>query len=215
MTREELKEERRIKRKLREEKEAQKPTWRVLLEYVIIAAIGVLVAFLLCKFVIINAIVPSSSMYPTIKEGDKMIGYRLAYVNKEPKRGDIVIFKCPEVGSDYDKPFVKRLIGLPGETVSLRNGEVWIIPASGAENAFKLSEDYLLEPMIESASINNKDYGPLKENEYFFMGDNRNGSHDCRYFGAVTRDRILAKVVLKYYPGFKAIKSHEYNEPIQ
>lgn len=200
------KEERRLlkeeKRRIAEEKEANKPAWRVFLEYVIIAAVGVLVAFLLCKFVIINAIVPSSSMYPTIKEGDRMIGFRLAYLNKEPERGDIIIFKCPEQGADYNKPFVKRLIGLPGETVKITAGEVWIYPVEG--EPFQLVEDYLLEPMSTTANVNNAEY-VIGKDEYFFMGDNRNGSHDCRYFGAVSKDRILAKVIFKYFKGFKII----------
>lgn len=207
MTKEErelLKEE---KRRIAEEKEANKPTWQVFLEYVIIAGVGVLVAFLLCKFVIINAVVPSSSMYPTIKEGDRMIGFRLAYVNKEPQRGDVVIFKCPEPGADYDKPFVKRLIGLPGERVVIKAGEVWIY--SQDKDPYRLQEDYLLEAMNASANINNQAYpsedGYFGEDEYFFMGDNRNGSHDCRFFGPVKKDRILAKVLFKYYKGFKVI----------
>lgn len=185
-------------------KEEDKSASRVVFEYVRVIVIGALIAFLLCKFVIINAVVPSGSMIPTINKGERLIGFRLAYKFSEPERGDIIIFKCPEEGADYNKLFIKRLIGLPGETVTIRAGEVWITPADGSE-PFKLDESYLNEEPLESAQVNNMSY-TVGEDEYFFMGDNRNNSHDCRYFGNVTKDRIVAKAVWKYWKGFEVLK---------
>ena len=194
---------RKQKREMRDMNEEDKSGFRVFLEYLRVIAIGVLAAFLLCRFVIINAEVPSSSMVPTIQVKDRMIGLRLTYYFSDPKRGDVVIFKCPEVGDDFGKLYVKRVIGLPGETVIIRAGQIWIRDAEG--NEFHVDEPYLCDEPWPDMSVNNAEY-PLGEDEYFMMGDNRNYSHDSRYFGAVDRDRIKAKVLFKYYKGFKIIK---------
>lgn len=182
-------------------------TSKAVWEYVRAVLIGVLIAFLLLRFVIINAKVPSSSMYPTLKVHDRMIGLRLTYYFSDPKRGDIVIFKCPEEGANYNKLYVKRVIGLPGETVTIRAGEVWIRTVGGDE--FRLEENYLAEPPNGSLAVNNNTY-QLGEGEYFVMGDNRNNSVDSRFWYAngyqVTRDRIKAKAVFKYYKGFEVLE---------
>lgn len=175
----------------------------VILDCVKIIVIAALAAFLLLRFVLINAKVPSSSMYPTLKVGDRMIGLRVPYYFTDPKRGDIVIFKCPEEGENYNKLYVKRVIGLPGETVSIRAGQVWITTADGEE--FHLEENYLSEP----PRAEEHEY-KLGDDEYFVMGDNRNDSYDSRYWLAfgykVTRERIKAKAVFKYYKGFEVLE---------
>lgn len=202
----ELRKKKRAEKKAKkEEAEKAKTPLRVLLDYLIVIAIGIGVAFLLCKFVIINAEVPTSSMVPTINVKDRMIGLRVTYYFSDPKRGDVVIFKCPDPTPEYyDKLFVKRVIGLPGETVTIKAGEVWITPADGGE-PFRLQEDYLNEVPKADISQNNSEY-VLGDDEYFMMGDNRNYSLDSRYWGNVSRDRILAKVLFKYYKGFEVIK---------
>ena len=106
------------KKEAKRVKEANKTTFQVAMEYVRVILIGALVAFLLCKFVIVNAEVPSGSMIPTINIKDRMIGLRMTYYFTDPKRGDVAIFKCPAEGPDYGKLYVKRVIGLPGETVT-------------------------------------------------------------------------------------------------
>lgn len=199
--------ERRARKKLeKERKEENKSTGRVIFEYVRVVVIGALIAFLLCKFVIINAEVPTGSMIPTINRGDRMIGLRLAYTFSSPKRGDVAIFRCPEPGRDYNRLFVKRVIGLPGETVKLYKGEVWI--KSPGENEFRRLDEteYIYETPKPDMSVNNDEW-VLGDDEYFLMGDNRNGSHDCRYFGPVTEDRMEAKVIFKYYKGFEIFKN--------
>lgn len=181
----------------------------VLLDYVKIILIAVLIAFVLLRFVIINAKVPSASMYPTLKVGDRMIGLRVPYYFTDPERGDIVIFKCPEEGGNYNKLYVKRIIGLPGETVTIRAGQVWITPADGESAVFHLEEAYLSEAPNPNLSVNNYEY-KLAEDEYFVMGDNRNNSTDSRFWWAngykVTKDRIKAKAVFKYYKGFEVLE---------
>ncbi len=195
--------ERRAQKKLeRQRKEENKTTFQVVMEYVRVIVIGALIAFLLCRFVIINAEVPTGSMIPTINRNDRMIGLRLKYIFSDPERGDVAIFKNPEPGVDYNKLFVKRVIGLPGETVTIDKGRVSITTAEG--ETFELDESYLRETPYEELSVNNAVY-VLGEDEYFMMGDNRNNSRDSRFFGAVTRDRMVAKVLFKYYKGFEII----------
>lgn len=204
MTPEERKKlERKQKRETKHLDEENKSGFQVFLEYLRVIAIGILAAFLLCRFVIINAEVPSSSMVPTIRVKDRMIGLRLTYYFSDPKRGDVAIFKCPEIGDDYGKLYVKRVIGLPGETVTINAGKVIITTVEG--ETIYLDEPYLNEEPWPDVGVNNSSI-TLKDDEYFMMGDNRNYSHDSRYFGPVKRDRIKAKVLFKYYKGFKIIK---------
>ena len=152
-------------------------------------ASAVVIALFLTRFVIINAYIPTGSMEKTIMPGDRVIASRLHYLFTEPKRGDIVVFKYPD---DEKTNFVKRVIGLPGETVEIKNGEVYV-------DNIKLEESYLAEEM------NKEDSGPYEvpEDSYFMMGDNRNNSRDSRYWQTtkyVHKNKILGKVAFEYFP---------------
>lgn len=157
--------------------------------------IAVILSFLVTGFVIINAKVPTPSMVNTINVGDRFIGNRFAYVFKEPERYDIVVFKYPD---DNKTLFVKRIIGLPGETVEIIDGKVYI---NGSKEP--LRDDFLPEPMAE------EDYGPYEvpEGHYFMLGDNRNHSEDSRFWQNkyVAKDKILGKAVFKYFPKFEIL----------
>ena len=102
------------------------PVVKTIIEYLMVVAIGALIAVFLTQVVIVNAVVPTGSMKDTINEGDRLIGLRLTYYFDSPERGDVVIFKCPEEGANYNKLFVKRVIGLPGETVKISGGKIYI-----------------------------------------------------------------------------------------
>lgn len=160
--------------------------------YVVILAAAVIIAFCVNKFVIINAHVPTSSMDPTISIDDKLIGNRLAYLFKNPERGDIIIFKFPD---DESQIFIKRVIGLPGETVQIVEGELFV-------DGELIEEDYIKETMRGS-------YGPYEvpDNSYFVLGDNRNVSEDSRFWknSYVRKNKILAKAWFRYSPKFKKI----------
>ena len=191
-----------IKKSKREEKEKNKTTLQVVAEYLRVIAIAALVAFLICRFVIINAVVPTVSMDPTIKAGDRLIGVRLPYYFSDPKRGDIVIFETPDPAHKGDL-YIKRVIGLPGETVVIVEGKVSIVDKDG--NVKELEESYLpdsAKPTNPNSSINNLSI-TLGDDEYFMMGDNRNNSSDSRIWGPVKRKAIKAKAWLRYYKGFK------------
>lgn len=187
-----------------DEKETKKKdTFKIVMEYLVVVLIGALIALFLTKVVIINAEVPTGSMKNTINEGDRVLGLRLTYYFNSPERGDIVIFKCPEPGENYNKLYVKRVIGLPGETIEIKAGQIWVTTADG--DYFMLEEEYLKEVPNEFAGVNNAIY-PIPEGEYFTLGDNRNSSNDSRYWGTVEEDRILAKVMFRYFPGFEVLK---------
>ena len=184
------------KKEAKRVKEANKTTFQVAMEYVRVILIGALVAFLLCKFVIVNAEVPSGSMIPTINIKDRMIGLRMTYYFTDPKRGDVAIFKCPAEGPDYGKLYVKRVIGLPGETVTIKAGQVIITTADG--ETIYLDESYLNETPREDLTVNNQTY-ILGDDEYFMMGDNRDYSYDSRFWGSVPYRLIVGKPWFVYF----------------
>lgn len=168
-------------------------TRKEVFSYLRIVIIAAAAAIFLMTVVFTNARVPTGSMKDTINEDDRLIGLRLAYVAAEPQRGDIVIFKYPD---DESTKYVKRVIGLPGETVSFRDGDVYI-------DGKLLEEDYIREPHSTQA-VNATEY-TVPENSYFMLGDNRKNSKDARYWTNtyVTKDKIVAKVLFRYFDGAK------------
>ena len=150
---------------------------------------AVVFAFLITTFLIVNAKVPSASMETTVMTGDRLIANRLSYKLSKPERYDIVVFKFPD---DESKLYIKRIIGLPGETVNIRNGHVYI-----NDSTEPLREDFLHEPMrTEDATF------VVPEGHYFMMGDNRNHSSDSRFWENkfVAEDKILGKAAFRYFP---------------
>ena len=160
-----------------------------LFQWVLVILGAVILAFLIDTFVIVNAQIPSGSMENTIMTGDRVFGNRLAYKFSDPKRFDIIIFKYPD---DESQLFIKRIIGLPGETVDIHDGNIYI---NGSDPP--LEDVDIKEPMEGS-------FGPytVPEGCYFVMGDNRNNSRDSRYWENtfVSEDEILGKAVLRYWP---------------
>lgn len=152
---------------------------------VIIAAC--LLSFVLNKFVFFQFTVPTESMERTIMVDNRIMSLRCAYLFSEPVRGDIIVFPYPD---DPEKTFIKRVIGLPGETIEGKNGLVYI-------DQVPLVEDYVTSELQE-------DFGPYKipKDSYFVMGDNREVSLDARYWENkfVKREDIISKAILKFYP---------------
>ena len=183
----------RRKKKAHEEDEKEKKQGglgKEIFEWVKIIVSAALIAFVLNTFIIANSEVPSGSMENTIMTGDRVIGSRLSYRFEDPKRGDIAIFRFPDNEKIY---YVKRIIGLPGETVDIVDGKVYI---NGSDEP--LDEPYIREPMIPEAPMH---FG-VPENSYFMMGDNRNYSMDARRWENtyVKREKIIAKVLFRYFP---------------
>lgn len=126
------------------------------------------------------------------------------YFFSDPQRGDVIVFD-PPVSSEY--PFIKRVIGLPGETVDVKDGKVFI-------DSILLDEPYIFpEPPLR-----NKNFGPeeLSDDEYFVLGDNRNSSNDSRSWGSIKKDNIIGKAWFVYWPLGKCefVKHYDPNPDI-
>lgn len=169
---------------------------REIFSYVVIIVIAIAASLAINRFIIVNANVPSRSMAPTINAGDKLFGYRLAYMFSEPERGDIVIFDHQCYADSKEETLIKRVIGVPGDYVEIVDGVMYI-------NGEIIEEDYLAEPVIGN-------YGPFEvpEDSYLMMGDNRKLSDDARFWDNtyVHRDAILAKAIFKYSPKWEIIE---------
>lgn len=153
-----------------------------------IVIIAFILAMILRTFIIEGRIIPSESMVPTLKVGDRVMVNKFIYYFKQPQRGDIIVFAPPDVLQSKDD-FIKRVIGLPGERVEMKNNRVYI-------NNKPLEEPYLAEPV-------NYTYGPVTvpENSLLVLGDNRNHSFDSHMWNAwMSQDRIKGKAFVIYWP---------------
>ncbi|MBI2410384.1 MAG: signal peptidase I [Candidatus Kerfeldbacteria bacterium] len=140
-------------------------------------------------FFITSFVVNGASMDPTLKNGDYLIVNQLPYYFFEPKRGDIIIFRDPKNQKTFD---VKRIIGLPGETLSISQNSVFI------EDVETHEQTQLSEPYVPAEAFMNKHMEiQLSKNEFFVMGDNRVKSIDSRYFGPIQRSRIIGRMQWK------------------
>lgn len=163
-----------------------------ILEVVKIVVIAVAIVIPIRFFVIQPFFVRGDSMYPTLLNSDYLMVDEISYELSQPQRGDIIIFKFPQDPREY---YVKRIIGLPGETVTVRDGQVSIVNTAHPEG-FTLQESYL--------DSNLKTPGDktvtLRDDEYFVMGDNRTRSSDSRAFGPVPRRYIVGRAWLRAWP---------------
>lgn len=153
-----------------------------------IVVVAFILAMILRTFVVEGRIIPTGSMLPTIQLQDRVIVNKFIYRFKEPQRGDIVVFEPPEV-IHADQDYIKRVIGLPGEKVEIKDQKVYI-------NGRALNEPYLAEPI-------NYQFGPVQvpENSLLVLGDNRNQSFDGHRWNAwLTEDRLKGKAFLTYWP---------------
>ncbi|MBR6329763.1 MAG: signal peptidase I [Lachnospiraceae bacterium] len=160
---------------------------------------AVVISMFLNFCILVNARVPSASMENTIMTGDRLFGSRLSYAFSEPERGDVVIFHFP----DNEKIlYIKRIIGLPGETVEIKDGGVYI-------NNVLLEEKYLNVTTMG-------EFGPYEvpEDHYFMLGDNRNNSADSRFWDNtyLERSKIVGKAVIRYFPNPGLIKHGDYDQ---
>lgn len=184
---EELREENGKEKK--EKKEEPHSALRELLSWVLTFAVAIVAALFIKYCLIINADVPTGSMENTIMPGDRLIGNRLAYLKEGPQRGDIVVFHYPDNEKEL---FVKRVIGLPGESVHIEDAKVYI-------DGVELEEPYLKEEWTIATGTYDFE---VPEDCYLMLGDNRNNSKDARYWENkyVNIDKILGKALFIYWP---------------
>ena len=196
-----------------------------ILEWIYCIIIAVVIAILIKYFIGTPTIVKQTSMWPTLEQNDRLILNRLPRTfGKMPERGDIITFEAPSnnatglLASDIENPvakydnepntwwgkfiydvleigkesYIKRVIALPGEHVEIKDGKVYI-------NGEELDEPYLKDDVItEPTGVLNDFIVP--ENTVFAMGDNREGSKDCRAFGCIPLEKIESKVVIRFWP---------------
>jgi signal peptidase I len=153
-------------------------------------AITIVLVYTLVNLATVRFFIDGPSMQPNFFAGQFLIVSRTHYLFGEPQRGDVVVFNAPGNRLE-DPPLIKRLIGLPGETVEFRSGSVYI-------NGTLLDEPYLREPCAQTRCADG--VVTLGADEFFLMGDNRNNSRDSRVFGAVGRERIIGQAVFRYWP---------------
>ena len=176
--------------------EKKKRAKKEIIEWVRSFAIALAVTIFVTQVLVVNAWVPSSSMENTLFPNDRILGLRTSYwFGNEPERGEIIIFHFPD---NEEQLYIKRIIGLPGETVTIENGTVYI------DNVLLESEqEYLAESF-------NGNYGPytVPDGCYFVMGDNRNRSSDSRYWRNtfVRRDQIVARAAVRIFPNPTVLK---------
>jgi signal peptidase I len=133
-------------------------------------------------------------MEPNFYDHEYLIIDEISYRFNEPERGDIVVFRYPRNPQDY---FIKRIIGLPGERIQIKQGQVYIYNQDNPDGA-SLDEPYL-EAGVKTYGMN-EEIITLKEDEYYILGDNRTSSKDSRSFGPVNRSFIIGKVLLRGWP---------------
>lgn len=175
----------------------EKFNWKKeLWEWVKIIVSAAVIALVLNTFIIANSQVPSGSMENTIMTNDRVIGLRLSYLFTDPERGDVAIFRFPDNEKIY---YVKRVIGLPGETVDIYDGRVYL---NGSDTP--LEEPYIREPMLPEDPM----HFEVPEGCYFMLGDNRNHSADARVWQNtyVKKEKIVAKVLFRYFPKISKIE---------
>lgn len=182
-------------------KEKEPINWKAeIISWIQVLVTAALIAFVIDRYIIANSQVPTGSMETTIMPGDRVIGSRLSYTFGEAERGDIAIFVYPD---DADKGittyYVKRVIGMPGDTIDIIDGKIYI---NGSDTP--LDEPYLHEEMEEEPP----QHYEVPENSYFMMGDNRNYSNDSRRWKNkfVAEDQLVAKVLFQYFPKIRKLE---------
>lgn len=163
--------------------------WGVIKETLRFVIITILIVVPFRLFIAQPFIVSGDSMVPTFHNGEYLIVDELSYYMREPHRGEVVIFRYPKEPSKF---FIKRVIGLPGETVIIKNGHIEITEVGGAR--ITLTEPYVkAEVLSDMTTI-------LAQNEYFVMGDNRNASSDSRFWGPVPQQLLIGRAFARLLP---------------
>jgi signal peptidase I len=163
----------------------RRSAFRELLE----TAVLTIAIFLVVRVALQNFKVEGDSMFPNLHNGEYILVNKVDYMISSPHRGDIIVFHAVQAGQP-DKDFIKRVIGLPGETVAVHNDAVYV-------NNHRLNEQY-----IDAAHRPMYTESPTKvpNNEYFVLGDNRNNSQDSHLWGMLSKQYIIGKAWVSYWP---------------
>jgi signal peptidase I len=180
----------RVQGKVSDEKPPQKASENPWLEGLKTIGLSAVLAFGIRTFVAEARYIPSGSMLPTLQINDRLIVDKLGYHFKDPQRGDVVVFSPTDTleKQNFHDAFIKRVIGLPGDKVEVKDGRVFV-------NDQPLKENYIAEnPQYQ--------FGPVTvtQGSYLVLGDNRNNSYDSHYWGFVPRDHIIGRAIVRFWP---------------
>lgn len=167
------------------------PIGKSMAEVVESAMIAIALVFLLIRpFVVQAFFIPSPSMSPTLMEGDHILVNKLIYRFREPKAGEIIVFRAPPEASNdgVEKDFIKRLVAVPGDVIEVRDGQLY-------RNDVPASEPYLEEKMGYSLKPTR-----IAEGRLYVLGDNRNDSRDSHWWGQLERKRVIGKAMFRFWP---------------
>ncbi|MBD2462753.1 signal peptidase I [Oscillatoria sp. FACHB-1407] len=154
--------------------------------------LSIILALGIRQFVAEARYIPSESMRPTLEVNDRLIIEKVSYYFYKPERGDIIVFRptdrLRQANPSLKDAFIKRVIGLPGETVEVRDGQVLINDQPIEENYIFAPPDYPWGPEV------------VPEDSYLVLGDNRNNSYDSHFWGFVPRENIIGRAVVRFWP---------------
>ena len=169
----------------------QPPQENSIVEILRFSIIALLIVIPIRMFIAQPFIVSGASMQETFQNGEYLIVDQVSYHLHSPERGDVVIFRYPKDPSKY---FIKRIIGIPGDTITIEDSTVTIVNEAYPEG-FDLNEPYI-KSMRPGVTITEE----LGDREYFVMGDNRDESSDSRVWGVLQEERIIGKAFLRLFP---------------
>ena len=184
----------RLEDKTEEQQTNKSPSqfWQQVKENLQIIAIGLILALLIRSFIAEPRYIPSDSMLPTLEQGDRLVVEKVSYRFHLPHPGDIVVFTPPPqlqmLGYDPHQAFIKRIIALPGETIAVQDGTVYL-------NNQRLAENYILENPHYNLSPIEVPSGYL-----FVMGDNRNNSNDSHIWGLLPAENLIGRAMFRFWP---------------
>ena len=167
---------------------------RNFLEYGFYMVLAIVVIYFILTYIGQRTIVHGSSMYPTLKDGDQLVVEKLSYRFGKPERFDVIVFNYYDSGNDTPVHYIKRVIGLPGETISIEGGKIYI----DGEVLEETYGYYDYQQIMEGYDFSEPTL--IGENEYFVLGDNRNESLDSRKIGCIEESDIIGKAVFRLYP---------------
>jgi signal peptidase I len=166
--------------------------WQQWGETIQILVLALVLAFVIRTFVAEPRFIPSESMLPTLEIGDRTIVEKLSYYSHPPQHGDIIVFVPPQQlqaqGYGTDQAFIKRVIGLPGDTVAVRQGRVYVNDRLTIEPYIAEPPNYAMSPIVVPAG------------QLFVMGDNRNNSNDSHVWGFLPQGNIIGHACFRFWP---------------
>jgi signal peptidase I len=165
---------------------------RAFFDWIVVVVIALTVAFVVRGFVLAHFVVEGSSMYSTLESGDRVFVNKLSYRLHDPRRGDVVVLH--QISGASERDLIKRVIALPGETVSMVNCTVIVDD--------KILQEPYLDPTVVTPGNCGGDFSPVTvpDNEVFVMGDNRGGSQDSRAIGTISEDDLVGRAFVVFWP---------------